>query len=106
MSNVLVVLEATGGSLRKAARSAVAAGRALAARTGGALHAVLLGSGPDVGAAAPDRALAPQGPAVAVEWRDAHQGGDLLAGQGPQFGQIREPPWSGSDRRKCLVGRR
>jgi electron transfer flavoprotein alpha subunit len=45
MSNVLVVLEHSGGTLRKASRSALGAGRQLAARTGGELHAALLGSG-------------------------------------------------------------
>jgi electron transfer flavoprotein alpha subunit len=45
MANVLVVLEASGGTLRKAARCALGAGRLLAARTGGQLHALLAGSG-------------------------------------------------------------
>jgi len=50
MPNVLVILEQSGGTLRRAARCALGAGRELAARTGGSLHAILLGSG--VGAAA------------------------------------------------------
>jgi electron transfer flavoprotein alpha subunit len=45
MSNVLVVLEHANGSLRKAARCALGAGQQLAARTGGKLHAALLGAG-------------------------------------------------------------
>jgi len=45
MSNVLVVLEHANGTLRKAARCALGAGRELAARTGGKLHAALLGAG-------------------------------------------------------------
>jgi len=55
MSNVLVVLEQSGGSLRKAARCALGAGRLLAGRTGGALHAVLLGSGVSAAAAEAER---------------------------------------------------
>ena len=54
MSNVLIVAEAHGGSLRKATLHAVAAGRALAARTGGKLHGALLGAG-----------VAPLGPELA-----------------------------------------
>jgi electron transfer flavoprotein alpha subunit len=45
MSNVLVVAEHSGGHLRKATFHAVAAGRALAKRTGGKLHLALLGKG-------------------------------------------------------------
>jgi electron transfer flavoprotein alpha subunit len=45
MSNVLVVLEHAAGGLRKAARCALGAGQQLAARTGGKLHAVVLGVG-------------------------------------------------------------
>lgn len=45
MSNVLVVLEHAKGTLRSAARRALGAGQQLAARTGGALHAALLGPG-------------------------------------------------------------
>jgi len=40
----------------------------------------------DLGPPAPHAAPAPQGPAVPVEGSDPDQGGDLLAGQGPQFG--------------------
>jgi electron transfer flavoprotein alpha subunit len=45
MSNVLVVAEQHAGALRKATLHAVAAGRALAGRTGGKLHVALLGAG-------------------------------------------------------------
>jgi electron transfer flavoprotein alpha subunit len=45
MSHVLVVLEQANGTLRKAARCALGAGQQLAARTGGRLHAVVLGEG-------------------------------------------------------------
>lgn len=45
MSNVLIVAEQGGGQLRKATLHAISAGRALAARTGGALHVALLGKG-------------------------------------------------------------
>ena len=45
MSNVLIVAEQAGGALRKATLHALAAGRALAARTGGKLHVALVGSG-------------------------------------------------------------
>jgi len=45
MSNVLIVAEQHGGALRKATLHALAAGRALAARTGGKLHVALLGAG-------------------------------------------------------------
>src|SRR5512146_57760 len=45
MSNVLVILEHANGALRKAARCALGAGQQLAARTGGRLHAVVLGAG-------------------------------------------------------------
>jgi electron transfer flavoprotein alpha subunit len=45
MAHVLVLLEHSHGALRRAARSALGAGRQLAARTGGALHAVVLGAG-------------------------------------------------------------
>jgi electron transfer flavoprotein alpha subunit len=51
MSNVLVVLEQANGSLRKAARCALGAGQLLAARTGGRLHAALLGPGSAAAAA-------------------------------------------------------
>jgi electron transfer flavoprotein alpha subunit len=45
MSNVLVVAEQSGGHLRKATFHAIAAARELARRTGGQVHAVLLGKG-------------------------------------------------------------
>jgi electron transfer flavoprotein alpha subunit len=56
MANVLVVLEHASGTLRKAARCALGAGQQLAARTGGRLHAAILGA--DVGAAAQEAAAA------------------------------------------------
>src|SRR5512138_3586295 len=45
MTDVLVVLEQSNGQLRKAARCALGAGQQLAARTGGRLHAAILGAG-------------------------------------------------------------
>ncbi|HEX8908062.1 MAG TPA: electron transfer flavoprotein subunit alpha/FixB family protein [Anaeromyxobacteraceae bacterium] len=45
MSNVLIVAEQRGGVLKKATRSALGAGQALARRTGGKLTALLLGHG-------------------------------------------------------------
>jgi electron transfer flavoprotein alpha subunit len=45
MKNVLIVAEHGGGALRKATRHALAAGREIARRTGGTLHAALLGKG-------------------------------------------------------------
>ena len=45
MANVLVVAEQSGGHLRKSTFHALSAGRELAKRTGGAVEAVLLGSG-------------------------------------------------------------
>ncbi len=45
MSNVLIVAEQAGGSLRKATLHAISAGREIARRTGGKLHVALLGSG-------------------------------------------------------------
>jgi electron transfer flavoprotein alpha subunit len=45
MSNVLIIAEQSGGHLRKASLHAIAAGQALAARTGGAVHVALLGKG-------------------------------------------------------------
>jgi electron transfer flavoprotein alpha subunit len=45
MNDVLIVAEQSAGALRKATLHALSAGRALARRTGGKLHAVLLGSG-------------------------------------------------------------
>ena len=41
--------------------------------------------GPYLGPSAPNRALAPQGAAVAVEGSHSHQGRDLLAVETPQF---------------------
>src|SRR6266542_3199581 len=43
--NVLIVAEQSGGALRKASLSAIAAGREIARRTGGTLHVALLGKG-------------------------------------------------------------
>jgi electron transfer flavoprotein alpha subunit len=54
MSNVLIVAEHSGGHLRKATLHALSAGRALARRTGGALHVAVLGKG--VGALAAELA--------------------------------------------------
>jgi electron transfer flavoprotein alpha subunit len=54
MANVLIVAEQSGGHLRKATLHALSAGRALAKRTGGALHVAVLGQG--VGALASDLA--------------------------------------------------
>ena len=45
MSNVLIVAEQSNGKLRKSTLNAVGAGRQLCARTGGQLHAALLGKG-------------------------------------------------------------
>src|SRR5512136_210864 len=45
MSNVLIVAEQSGGHLKKASLHAIAAGQALAARTGGKVHVALLGKG-------------------------------------------------------------
>src|SRR5512133_1164923 len=45
MSNVLIVAEQHAGALRKATLHALAAGRAIAKRTGGKLHVALLGAG-------------------------------------------------------------
>jgi electron transfer flavoprotein alpha subunit len=50
MSNVLIIAEQGGGTLRKASLHAVAAGRALVGRTGGKLQAALLGSGVEAAA--------------------------------------------------------
>ena len=44
--------------------------------------------GPHPGASAPDGAFATQGATVPVEGSHAHQGGDLLAVEGAQFGQV------------------
>ncbi|HEX9241656.1 MAG TPA: electron transfer flavoprotein subunit alpha/FixB family protein [Anaeromyxobacter sp.] len=61
MSNVLIVAEAHAGALRKATLHAVAAGRALAQRTGGKLHVALLGAG-----------VAPLGPELAKHGAEVH----------------------------------
>ncbi len=45
MANVLILAEHGGGAIRKATLHALAAGQALAARTGGKLHLALLGKG-------------------------------------------------------------
>jgi len=45
MANVLVVAEQSGGHLRKASLHALAAGRTLSKRSGGAVHVALLGKG-------------------------------------------------------------
>jgi electron transfer flavoprotein alpha subunit len=45
MTNVLIVAEQSHGTLKKASLHALGAGAQLAARTGGALHVALLGSG-------------------------------------------------------------
>jgi len=45
MTNVLIVAEQSNGTLKKASLHALGAGAQLAARTGGALHVALLGSG-------------------------------------------------------------
>ncbi len=45
MANVLIVAEQSGGHLRKATLHALAAGRELARRSGGKLHALVAGSG-------------------------------------------------------------
>ena len=62
MSNVLIIAEQSGGTLRKATLHAVAAGRELVGRTGGKLQAALVGS--EVGPAA--EALAAHGVSVLV----------------------------------------
>ena len=45
MSNVLIVAEQSGGHLKKATLHAIAAGQAIAGRTGGKVHVALLGKG-------------------------------------------------------------
>ncbi|MGA8890847.1 MAG: electron transfer flavoprotein subunit alpha/FixB family protein [Anaeromyxobacteraceae bacterium] len=45
MSNVLIVAEQSGGHLKKASLHAIAAGQALAGRTGGKVHVAVLGKG-------------------------------------------------------------
>jgi electron transfer flavoprotein alpha subunit len=54
MANVLIVAEQAGGTLRKATLHAIAAGREVARRCGGALHVAVLGEG--VGAVAQELA--------------------------------------------------
>jgi electron transfer flavoprotein alpha subunit len=54
MANVLIVAEQSGGHLKKASLHALSAGRALARRTGGAVHVAVLGKG--VGAVAAELA--------------------------------------------------
>jgi len=54
MANVLVVAEQSGGALRKTTLHALGAGRELARRTGGKLHAAVLGKG--IGAVASELA--------------------------------------------------
>jgi electron transfer flavoprotein alpha subunit len=54
MAAVLVIVEQAKGHLKKASLSALGAGQQVAARTGGALHAVIIGSG--VGASAQEAA--------------------------------------------------
>jgi electron transfer flavoprotein alpha subunit len=63
MSNVLIVAEPSGGGIRGATLNALGAGRALAERTGGALHVALLGGG--VGGLAPVLARHAEGVHVA-----------------------------------------
>jgi electron transfer flavoprotein alpha subunit len=45
MSNVLIVAEQSGGHLKKATLHAIAAGQAIAGRTGGKVHVAVLGKG-------------------------------------------------------------
>ncbi|HQR29753.1 MAG TPA: electron transfer flavoprotein subunit alpha/FixB family protein [Anaeromyxobacteraceae bacterium] len=45
MSNVLIVAEQSGGNLKKASLHAIAAGQAIAARSGGQVHVAVLGKG-------------------------------------------------------------
>ena len=61
MSNVLIVAEQHAGALRKATLHALAAGRALAKRTGGKLHVALLGKG-----------VGPLGPELAKHGAEVH----------------------------------
>ncbi len=65
MSNVLIVAEQSGGHLKKATLHAIAAGQAIAARSGGQVHVALLGKG--VGAIATELA----GHGVTVHAADA-----------------------------------
>jgi electron transfer flavoprotein alpha subunit len=62
MSNVLIVAEVAAGQLRRASLHALGAGQALAARTGGSLHVLLLGQGLEAAA----RSLAATGASVKV----------------------------------------
>ena len=73
MSNVLIIAEAFKGQVRRASLHALGAGQQLAARSGGALHVVLLGKG--IGEAA--RSLASYGATVHVA--DAEVLGSPLA---------------------------
>jgi electron transfer flavoprotein alpha subunit len=54
MANVLIVAEQSGGHVKKATLHAIAAGQALAKRTGGAVHVAVLGKG--IGAVASELA--------------------------------------------------
>jgi electron transfer flavoprotein alpha subunit len=63
MSNVLIVAEHGGGAVRKSTLHALAAGQELARRTGGKVHAVLLGKG-----------VAPLGGELAAYGVDVHVG--------------------------------
>src|SRR5512137_2137857 len=54
MANVLIVAEQSGGHVKKATLHAIAAGQALAKRTGGTLHVAVLGKG--IGAVASELA--------------------------------------------------
>jgi electron transfer flavoprotein alpha subunit len=67
MANVLVVAEQANGKLRNASLAALGAGLELGKRTGGAVTALIMGAGKDVGAAANE--LASYG--VAVQAADA-----------------------------------
>jgi electron transfer flavoprotein alpha subunit len=73
MSNVLIIAEAFNGQVRRASLHALGAGQQLAARSGGALHVVLLGKG--IGEAA--KSLAAYGATVHVA--DAEVLGSPLA---------------------------
>jgi electron transfer flavoprotein alpha subunit len=83
MKNVLIVAEHGSGTLRKASLHALAAGREIARRTGGTLHAALLGSG--IGAIAQE--LASYG--VEVRAADAPALAHLVAeGAAPVIAEI------------------
>ena len=65
--------------------------------------------GAHLGAPAPAAAAPAPGAAVAIEGRDPDQGGDLLAGTGPQFGALRPVRWRrprGRCRGCCAARRR